>query len=197
MSDPETIRVYDDRAKDYADLTDDQVTDDPKLAAFIAACPDGGRVLDLGCGPGAAAAAMAQAGLKVEAWDASSEMVAMAARHPGVSARQAVFDDISGHDVYDGIWASFSLLHAPRGDFPSHLKALHKALKPGGTFVIGMKTGTGQARDSLGRLYTYYTVLELEKYLTEAGFTPTSQKVGTGKGLDGNEAEYVLVTAHG
>ena len=140
---------------------------------------------------------MARAGLHVEAWDASSEMVAMATRHPGVNARQVVFDDITGQEVYDGIWASFSLLHAPRADFPAHLKALHRALKPGGTFVIGMKTGTGQARDTLGRLYTYYTVPELEKYLTEAGFSPQSHKVGTGKGLDGNEAEYVLVTAHG
>jgi trans-aconitate methyltransferase len=197
VPDPETIRVYDDRATEYADLTDSNISDDPNLAAFIAACPAGGRVLDLGCGPGAAAAAMVQAGLKVEATDASSEMVAMAARHPGVTARQAVFDDISGSDIYDGIWASFSLLHAPRTDFPSHLKALHKALKPGGTFWIGMKTGTGQARDTLGRLYTYYTAPELDTYLTEAGFTPRSHKVGTGKGLDGKEAEYILVTAHG
>jgi len=197
VSDPETIRVYDDRAAEYADLTDSNISDDPNLAAFIAACPEGGRVLDLGCGPGMAAAVMAQAGLQVEATDASAEMVAMAARHPGVSARQAMFDDISGSDVYDGIWASFCLLHAPRADFPSHLKALHKALKPGGTFWIGMKTGTGQTRDALGRLYTYYTASELETYLTEAGFTPQSRKVGTGKGLDGKEAEYILVTAHG
>ena len=197
MTDPDTIRVYDDRAADYADLTDNAVSDDPSLAAFIAALPSGGLVLDLGCGPGAAAAVMAQAGLRVEATDASSEMVAMAARHPGVTARQAVFDDITGSNVYDGIWASFSLLHAPRTDFPTHLGALHKALKPGGVFFIGMKTGTGQARDTLGRLYTYYTAPELDTYLTQAGFTPQSHKVGTGTGLDGEQAEFILVTAHG
>lgn len=197
MTDPDTIRVYDARAADYAKLTDCVAPNDPTLAAFIAACPTGGQVLDLGCGPGAAAAVMARAGLRVDATDASSEMVAMAARHPGVTARQAVFGDITGSDVYDGIWASFSLLHAPRADFPTHLRALHKALKPGGVFFIGLKTGTGQARDTLGRLYTYYTVPELDTYLTQAGFTPRSHKVGTSTGLDGKEAEYILVTAHG
>jgi SAM-dependent methyltransferase len=197
MPDPDTIRVYNERAADYADLTDSDNSSDPRLAAFIAACPKGGHVFDLGCGPGAAAAAMARAGLRVTATDASPEMVALAARHPGVTARQALFDDVTGTDIYDGIWASFCLLHAPRADFPSHLAALHQALKPGGMFFIGMKLGSGQSRDSIGRLYTYYSAPELDNFLTEAGFTPQSHDFGTSVGLSGTEAGHVLVTAHG
>jgi 2-polyprenyl-3-methyl-5-hydroxy-6-metoxy-1,4-benzoquinol methylase len=197
LSDPATIRVYDERAADYADLTDAQNSGDPQLSAFIAACPTGGRVLDLGCGPGSAAAEMARAGLIVEATDASGEMVALAARHPGVDARQALFNDITGTDLYDGIWASFSLLHAPRSDFARHLAALFLALKPGGAFYIGTKLGKGEARDSIGRLYTYYSVRELDTYLTDAGFTVLSHKFGTATGLDGSPADYVQVTAHG
>ncbi len=197
MPDHDTIRVYDDRAAAYAELTDADNTADPKLLAFITACPTGGRVLDLGCGPGTSAAIMAQAGLQVEATDASSEMVAMATRHPGVTARQALFDDISGTDLFDGIWASFSLLHAPRDDFPTHLATLHDALKPGGVFYIGMKLGEGQARDSIGRLYTYYSSDELDAYLKTAGFTDLSHDFGTGKGMDGKMADYVAITAHG
>ena len=197
MSDRETISVYDSQAADYAAMTDDHNRADPRLEAFIAACPAGGLVLDLGCGPGTSAAAMARAGLVVEATDASAEMVRMAARHPGVSARQAVFSDIDAVGRYDGIWANFSLLHAPRADFPAHLSALHRALKPGGRFMIGLKLGTGEGRDRLGRYYTYYTESELDDYLRQAGFTPVERKLGRGTGLDGSESDWISVAAHG
>lgn len=197
MSDPETIRIYDRRAADYAGMTDQYNTADPRLVAFIAACPPGGRVLDLGCGPGAAAARMAEAGLVVEAVDASAAMVAMAGRHPGVTARQATFDEIAGEATFDGIWANFSLLHTPRADFPRHLAALHRALKPGGVFLIGLKLGKGAARDSIGRHYTYYSEDELMDHLRTAGFTPTDVKHGSGEGLDGTIAPWISVLARG
>ncbi|TDK46748.1 class I SAM-dependent methyltransferase [Antarcticimicrobium luteum] len=197
MSDPKTIAIYDDRAAEYAGMTDQYNTTDPRLVAFIAACPEGGRVLDLGCGPGAAAARMAEAGLAVDAVDASAAMVEMAARHPGVTARHATFDDIAGEALYDGIWANFSLLHAPRTDFPRHLSGLHRALKPGGVFLIGLKLGKGEARDRIGRLYTYYTEDDLMDYLRAAGFTPTDIKHGQGEGLDGTVSPWISVIAHG
>lgn len=197
MTDRETIGVYDARAAEYAEKTDDHNSADPLLATFIAACPAGGRVLDLGCGPGASAAAMAGAGLQVDATDASAEMVAMAGAHPGVTARQATFDEIDAIDTYDGIWASFSLLHAPRDQFPRHLATLHTALKPGGVFYIGMKLGKGEARDRLGRFYTYYTQPDLEAQLAEAGFSVTEITLGRGTGLDGSMSDWVAVVARG
>lgn len=197
MPDPETIRVYDAHAAEYPDISANDSTAEANLSAFIGACPRGGRILDLGCGPGASAATMAQAGLQVDASDASAEMVALAARHPGVNAFQALFSDISGVDIYDGIWASFCLLHAPRADFPGHLDALHLALKPGRVFYIGMKLGKGEARDSIGRLYTYYSADELDKHLTIAGFTNLTHSLGSSKGLDGEMADYVAITARG
>jgi SAM-dependent methyltransferase len=197
VSDPETIRVYDSRAVDYAEMNDGNAAADPQLAAFIAACPTGGRVLDLGCGPGAAAAIMARAGLLVDATDASAEMVTLAGQHPGVTARQALFADITGTDVYDGIWASFSLLHAPRANFPGHLAALHMALKPGGAFYIALKLGNAEARDDIGRQYTYYSKDELENCLGNAGFTVVAHVLGQSIGLDGNLAKWISVAAHG
>lgn len=197
MSDPETIRIYDNRAADYAALTEPHTVDSPVLRAFIAACPQAGRVLDLGCGPGTAARLMAATGLRVEALDASAEMVALARRHPGVSARQASFDEVTGDACYDGIWASFSLLHAPRSDMPRHLAALKQALKPGGIFHIGLKLGRGEARDALGRLYTFYTEDELVQLLEQAGFSVDNCRHGTSTGLDGTAAPHILVTAHG
>ncbi|MDK3020239.1 class I SAM-dependent methyltransferase [Pseudodonghicola flavimaris] len=197
MSDPETIAIYDARATDYAAQNEDYVRRDPQLATFIAACPAGGHVLDLGCGPGTSSALLAEAGLKVLATDASAGMVELAGQHPGVTARQATFDEIEGEDLYDGIWASFCLLHAPRADFPRHLAALRRALKPGGSFAIGMKLGEGEARDKIGRLYTYYTREALMTHLKDAGFTPVSETSVKGEGLDGSMAQLITVICDG
>lgn len=199
MTDLETIRVYDQQAEEYAQMTDTHNSDDPRLRDLIDACPQRGRVLDLGCGPGASAAALAKAGMQVDATDASQEMVQMASQHPGVTAWQATFDELDAiaPDTYDGIWANFSLLHAPRSDMPRHLAALRKALKPGGVFFIGLKLGTGEKRDKIGRLYTYYTQDELDTLLTDAGFTVQNHRFGSGPGLDGSMSDWISVACDG
>lgn len=196
MSDPETIRTYDAKAADYAALTDDYNSRDPILAHFITACPPGGRVLDLGCGPGAAAAVMASAGLVVDAMDASARMVEMAGQHDGVTAWQGTFDDITGDGIYDGVWANFSLLHAPRADLPRHLAALKRAMTPGARLHIAVKLGEGETRDSLGRHYTYWTPDALCDLLTAQGFDITAQATGSGTGLDGSASDWIAVAAN-
>ena len=195
-SDAKTLAVYSAKAQDYANLTVD-LEGDKHLAAFIQAMPPGARVLDLGCGPGRAAGQMAAKGLAVDATDAVAEMVAMAAARPGVTAWQATFEDITGDAIYDGIWANFSLLHAARSDMPRHLAALRRALKPGGLFHIGVKTGAGEARDSIGRLYTYYSEDELRSLLAAAGLAPHTSWTGRDIGLSGEPSDWVVVHADG
>lgn len=197
MSDDETLNVYAGKAQEYADLVGDTLSNDPLLDAFIAALPTGGTALDLGCGPGNAAHVMADAGLRVTATDAVAEMVALAGAHAGVTAHVATFDDIAGQDLFDGIWANFCLLHAARADMPRYLAALYRALKPGGIFHIGLKTGTGEKRDRIGRFYTYYTDAELSGLLQDAGFTITERTTGCDRGMDGALADWIAIRAHG
>lgn len=193
--DPETIRTYDARAEDYARVT---ASDTPGalLQDFINALPEGGRVLDLGCGPGNFARLMARTGLQVHATDASARMVALASGIPGVTAEQATFDDLTAIAAFDGVWANFSLLHAPRDTMPRHLSAIYRALKPGGAFHLAVKTGTGEARDRLGRFYAYYSPDSLTALLTEAGFVVTKITHGRDKGLDGAESDWISVATH-
>jgi SAM-dependent methyltransferase len=194
MSDPETLGVYAAKAQEYADVTEN-LGSDPQLDAFIRAVKPSGTVLDLGCGPGIAAEQMARAGLQVTATDPVPEMVALAAQKDGVTAKQASFDDLTGTDLYDGVWANFSLLHAPRSDMPRHLKNIATALRPNGVFHIGVKTGTGAHRDTLGRLYTYFTQDELTGLLADAGLTVKEHATGRDKGLDGTLADWVCLRA--
>jgi SAM-dependent methyltransferase len=197
MTDTETIKIYDDKAAEYAKLNAGDPQKNSYLEKFITRLPTGGRVLDLGCGPGTAAARMADAGLRVYAVDGSAAMVKMAGRHTGVTAWQATFDDIKGTDIYDGIWANFCLLHASNEAMPRHLSALGNTLKSGGQFHIAMKLGTGSKRDSIGRLYSYYSEPELTALLVAAGLTVIETGYGRTIGLDGTEADWIVVAAHG
>lgn len=194
MADQKTIDVYDDQAEEYAKLV---VQDEPDghLQGFIDLLPEGGKVLDLGCGPAVSSAHMKTAGLDPDPVDASSEMVALANQTFGIGARQATFDDVTGSEIYDGIWANFSLLHAERSELPRYMKALVAAMKPNGVFHIGMKTGEGEKRDQIGRMYTYVTVGELYDLLEAAGLKVTYTDEGSAKGLDGTYAPWVICRA--
>jgi len=194
VTDAETLRVYDDMALTYQKVFSDKAAD-ATLLAFIAALPDGGSVLDLGCGPGRSAMHMARAGLRVDATDASATMVGLAAQHPGVTAWQATFDALDAVAKYDGVWANFSLLHADRADVPGHLGAIRRALVPGGLLHVGVKDGTGESRDSLGRRYTYFTLPEMQDMLRASGFTPGPATHGVGPGLDGTTAPFFTLSA--
>lgn len=195
-TDRETLAAYAARIDDYRNMASESAQRNEFRDAFIAALPTDARVLDLGCGPGHDAAAMADAGLDVIAMDASPEMIAVASAIAGLTTRLASFADLSDVAAFDGVWASFSLLHAPRAEFPAHLGNIFRALKPGGLFMIGMKTGIGEARDALGRYYTYYEVKELTDLLQAAGFNVTTSKEGRAKGLAGPSEPFVVMTAH-
>jgi SAM-dependent methyltransferase len=197
MNDRATLDVYDRQADDYDRMMASEAAADPRIRDFIAACPEGGDVLDFGCGPGNYARIMAAAGLRVTALDGSAEMARRTHALPGVTAQHGYFEDLDAKAAYDGIWASFSLLHAPRADLPGHLGRLHRALRPGGVLFIGMKTGNGEGRDDLGRFYTYYSIAALEDHLRDAGFTPRQHWTGYGAGLSGQYAGWVVIEAHG
>jgi len=193
--DAETIAIYDRKVADYLEMISDG-WDDPSVAAFLARLSPGAAILDLGCGPGKTAAAFRKMGFQVDAVDASAEMVRLARERFDIPARQAAFADITGEDAYDAVWANFSLLHAPKANMPNHLAALHLALRKGGILHIGLKIGTGEARDSLGRFYAYYTREELEGLVQDAGFSLLDCQLGRGAGLSGEISDWIILTCH-
>ena len=195
MTDRQTLDVYDARAGDYATRFGRDDQPDTQWQHFLDLLPKGAHLLDLGCGPGRSAALMAAAGHDVTATDASAEMVALAGRNPGVTVRQESFDDLSGSELYDGIWANFSLLHANRGDLPRYLATIARALKPAGVFHVGMKTGRGTRRDRLGRRYTYVSDTELTGMLTAVGLLPLARWTGSDAGLSGDVEPWIVIQA--
>lgn len=194
MPDQQTLAVYDRMADAYGALERADPSD--HYLAFEAAMVPGARVLDLGCGPGSSSARLAAAGFDVLAVDGSSEMVSRAGSRPGVTARQGLFDDVCSFGEFGGIWASFSLLHASRADFPRHLADLHAASAKDAPFGLGMKLGRGEAIDELGRFYTFYTEAELRRHLSDAGFMPGASWHGRQQGLAGTSEPWIFLLSH-
>lgn len=193
-ADSRTIAAYDANVAAYAKRFRVVRLTRP-LKTFIDGLPPGARVLDLGCGPGDAAAHMRAAGLRPDPVDASPAMVALANDRHRIGARIGTFDDVDALAAYHGVWANFSLLHSPRADLPRHLGAIHRALKPAGLFHIAMKTGTGEIRDRLGRNYTYLPRRELAELLAAAGFTIVGAANGRERGLAGTLDPFVIFRA--
>ncbi|MDQ2090747.1 class I SAM-dependent methyltransferase [Marimonas arenosa] len=196
MIDTKTISVYDARDEDYAKLNE-KLYELPELEEFAVQLPAGGRVLDLGCGPGQYAGKLAAWGYEVDATDASAKMVARAASHSGVTAWQARFDELDVVGVYDGVWANFSLLHIRKAELPGVLARIRRAGKPGMTLHVAVKLGEGEGPDAIGRFYAYYGANELTGLLQEAGFSIVTRRFGEGAGLSGETAKHVSMLCRG
>ena len=188
--DRRTVEFYDAEAPAYAEyLTGSART--PWLRRFVERLPDGGSVLDLGCGSGWAAARFAEAGFAVTATDASAGLAEEARRRHDLEVRIAPFDRLADVAAFDGVWASFSLLHDSRTAMPGHIGRVARALRPGGHLYLGLKEGAGARRDSLGRLYTYFGKAEMAGLLEVAAFDVLVCEVEPGTGYDGT-AERML-----
>ena len=195
--DTETIKYYDKSAESYLDKVCNTYPDSD-LLSFINSIKSGGTVLDLGCGPGNSSAMMQSAGLNVQAADCSQKMVDIAKNKFNVDAIKAEFKELSEIDLYDGVWANFSLLHAPRSEMLSNLKKINRSLKKKGYLHIGLKIGNGEKRDTLGRQYTYYQPKELKSLLISAGFTINTIRLDMDGAISmtGMIEPFMIVTAY-
>ncbi len=195
MADERTLAFYSAEAPVYADA---EVTDDAivQLNAFADMVPAGGDILDFGCGSGWAAAWFQDRGFQVRGFDGSDGLVEEARKRFGLTVDVGQFSEFRATNSYDGIWASFCLLHDRRDAMPDHLSRIRDALRRGSAFYLGLKTGSGERRDRLGRLYTYFGVDEITGLLTTAGFRVTEISTFRATGYEGrlDDCMHILAT---
>ncbi|WP_422136328.1 class I SAM-dependent methyltransferase [Endozoicomonas sp. ALD040] len=132
---------------------------------FLPLIPNGGHILDAGCGSGRDARAFLNRGYKVTAFDASANLAAMASQLTGLTVQTCLFDEFQTKRQFDGIWACASLLHVPYSDLAATINHLAGFLVPGGYFYCSFKYGRGEAlRD--GRHFTYMDDALLQNMLS-------------------------------
>jgi SAM-dependent methyltransferase len=135
---------------------------------FLQHLVSGACILDAGCGSGRDVRAFHEAGYDVVAFDGSAEMAKLASAYTGLEVQQLTFEDMEWEDAFDGIWASASLLHVPRGNLIHVFKRFARALKKGGVWYLSMKHGH---RDRVidGRHFTDIAEPELRQRINTTG----------------------------
>jgi SAM-dependent methyltransferase len=131
---------------------------------FLRHIPDGGHILDLGCGSGRDAKFFAERSYDVVAIDASSEMVAATRNLTKAEVRQMRFDEMDYLNEFNGIWACASLLHVPEQFLKDVMRKCLRALKAEGALFLSFKYGTSERKVG-GRLFTDLDERKLEAIL--------------------------------
>lgn len=121
----------------YADMS-------PQRDTFADLLPEGGKILDAGCGSGRDSLAFMKKGFQVEAFDASEELCERAAALLGQQVRVCRFEELDDTDQFDGIWACASLLHVPMEAMENAINRLARALKSEGILYASFKKGVGE-----------------------------------------------------
>jgi cyclopropane fatty-acyl-phospholipid synthase-like methyltransferase len=132
---------------------------------FLRHIPQGGRILDLGCGSGRDTKFFAENFYEVIALDASSEMVAATRSLVDAEVHQMRFDEMDYTEEFDGIWACASLLHVPEQALKDIMQKCLSGLRAGGAMFQSFKYGTSE-RATGGRLFTDLDEKKLETLLS-------------------------------
>lgn len=123
---------------------------------FTAHLPQGGSILDFGCGSGRDAKYFLSQGFQVDAIDGSEELCKLASEYTGIPVKQMLFQELDAVEQYDGIWACSSILHLALGELIQVLKKMATALKPNGIIYTSFKYGSF-AGERNGRYFTDMT----------------------------------------
>ncbi|WP_261568828.1 class I SAM-dependent methyltransferase [Frankia gtarii] len=137
-----TRASYDRVAGDYAARTA-QVS--APLAAwrsgFCDLLPAAALIADLGCGPGRDLAVFSHAGMAAVGLDLSEQMLRLARAAGGRTAAGDIRRPPLKPAAFHGLWSNAALLHVPRREVASTLRAWRSLLRDGG--VLGLSTSLG------------------------------------------------------
>jgi SAM-dependent methyltransferase len=146
----DTIRTaYDTVAADYAELLRDHLAgstwDRAMLGAYaeLVQASGGGRVAEIGCGPGRVTEYLHSLGLDVHGVDLSPEMIAVARKwYPHLDFKIGEMPGLSIEDsTLTGVVAWYSIIHTPRERLPEIFADFHRILTPGGHLLVAFQVG--------------------------------------------------------
>ncbi|PSP56613.1 class I SAM-dependent methyltransferase [Halobacteriales archaeon QS_1_67_19] len=134
----------------------------------------GERILDVGCGPGADAAAFEDDGYDVTGLDITRSLLRTADELVSDGSfvrgdmRRLPFRD----GEFDGIWSCASFLHVPRADARATLGEFRRVLTDEGVVFLSVKRPGVERRDPDERYFERYRREEFEALLADAAFDP-------------------------
>jgi SAM-dependent methyltransferase len=149
---------------------------DRALLAVMVEEARGGRLMDVGCGPGQVAGWLHARGATVSGLDASPAMVDIArAQHAGVEFEVGDLFALGRRDLA-GIVAFYCIVNFPPADLPGAGKSFFEALAPGGLLLLSFHLGREQLHldewfgERVSIDFWLHERAEVERALEAAGF---------------------------
>ncbi|HVN83832.1 MAG TPA: methyltransferase domain-containing protein [Candidatus Binatia bacterium] len=192
--DRDTTAAYEAHAHAWVAARRPRAVEDGRLTAFARRVRRGGRIADLGCGPGWYADHLRALGYRVVALDVAHAMLVEAGRRfPHLLRVRADLATLPFADCsLDGAWAANCYQHLPRHELPLALANLHAALRLGASVELTLgnlahadvctpaesehgETDRRFEDDSLrGRLFSLHSSARARRLFEGAGFTAIS-----------------------
>lgn len=162
----QTQDVYERQADWFAENRRQQLTEKPWLDHFLSHVPDGGHILDLGCGTGKPIAAyILGQGYRVMGLDASANMIAHAkSNFPDAVWQVADMRDLDLGTQFDGIIGWHSFFHLTRDEQRDVLPNLARHLCPEGVLMLTVGPEDGEAHGHVGDAPIYHSSLAEQEY---------------------------------
>lgn len=135
---------YDKNIKEYTEKSAILLYD--QLTYFTSYIPKGGKILDIGCGPGHDTEYFAKKGFQAIGIDFSTGMIDFACRNRTAGEFKKInILELSNYfpkNYFNGIWASSSLTHIQKGDLLKALRQIKKIISPKQPIVLILKKRT-------------------------------------------------------
>lgn len=135
---------------------------------FIKHIVSGGKIIDIGAGSGRDTKYFKDSGFDVEAIDASKKLCQLATEYSGVEVQCERIQDWYPKEIYDGIWASASLLHLSIDEIEEFILRVSNHLNIGGVMYISMKKGINAGYDSNGRYLTSFSEENVQQIVAKS-----------------------------
>ena len=134
---------------------------------FLKLVPEGGKILDLGCGSGRDSMNFMKLGYEVTAVDGSKELAKKASALLGNEVIVSTFEELELKEKFHGIWACASLLHIKREDLKTVLNNLYNNLEDNGVFYMSFKYGEKEYVDDKNRYFNCFTDESIISFINE------------------------------
>lgn len=158
-----TIEYYNQHADEYVDDTLYADMSDARNK-FLSYVPEGGTILDFGCGSGRDSKAFLNVGYQVVPLDGSPALCDSAQQLLDQPIVCCNFQDYLATTHFDGIWACASLLHLKEDELSPVLAQLIKSLKLGVPLYMSFKYGDYSGERN-GRWFTDMTEERMQELM--------------------------------
>ena len=160
-----TYEYYNQKAKEFFENTVTLQMENI-YQPFLELIPNGGKILDAGCGSGRDTLYFIKKGYNVVAFDYSEPLVQLACEYTGKEILLMSFDDIDFNEDFDGIWACASLIHISKKRINDIMILLNRSLKQNGIIYASFKYGDGEGLRK-GRFFNDYNEKTLNSLIKD------------------------------